>query len=267
LATREPPHAEQYKHTAHLKSFPRKNINIKTPNIPYMKIAISLGGSLLTGKNKDPHITLNPENYKRYANIITRLHNEGHTLMIVCGGGKPARYFIEAAKQLNASHDIQDNLGVKSTHINALLFTAALGDIADQNRIYQRGSDLKNAPNGKVLVGGGYKPGSSTDYRAVIFAGAMQADLIINATDIDGVYTKNPKLHRDAEKLPELTCLRLEEIIKENTRQAPGEYGLFDLKGVRLAKKLNIPLVIIDGTDPEEIIRAIKGTHSGSTIR
>ena len=232
-----------------------------------MKIAISLGGSLLTGKNTDPHIMINPENYKRYAETIKKLHAEGHTLMIVCGGGKPARYFIDQAKQLDANRDIQDNLGIKSTHINALLFMAALGPIADQTKIYQRGSDLRNAPKDKVLVGGGYKPGSSTDYRAVIFAKHMQADLIINATDIDGVYTKNPKIHADAEKLPALTCTTLEEIIKQNTRQAPGEYGLFDLKAVRLAKKLDVPIIIIDGTDPNEILRAVEGTHSGSTIR
>ena len=232
-----------------------------------MRLAISLGGSLLTGKNTDPNITINPQTYKKYSETITKLHNQGHTLMIVCGGGKPARYFIDQAKKLAATPDIQDNLGIKTTHINALLFMAALGPIADQSRIYQRGSDLKHAPEGKVLVGGGYKPGSSTDYRAVIFAQHMQADLIINATDIDGVYTKNPKLHDDAEKLPTLTCTTLEEIIKQNTRQAPGEYGLFDLKAVRLAKKLDIPIIIIDGTDPDEILRAVKGTHSGSTIR
>lgn len=232
-----------------------------------MKIAISLGGSLLTGKNTDPNITINPKTYQKYAETIRTLHNQDHTQMIVCGGGKPARYFINQAKQLDATPDIQDNLGIKSTHINALLFMAALGPIADQSRIYQRGSDLRHAPPNKVLVGGGYKPGSSTDYRAVIFAKYMQADLIINATDIDGVYTKNPKKHADAEKLPTLTCTTLEEIIKQNTRQAPGEYGLFDLKAVRLAKKLDIPIIIIDGTDPEEIVRAVKGTHNGSTIR
>lgn len=231
-----------------------------------MKIAISLGGSLLTGKNKDPEISLNPETYRCYAEVIKRIHSEGHQVMVVCGGGKPARYFIEAAKQLDATREIQDNLGVKSTHINALLFIAALSEAADQTRIYQRRSDLKYAPQGKILVGGGYKPRSSTDYRTVIFAEAMQADLIINATDIDGVYTKNPNIYDDAEKLPELTYLRLEEIIKQNTRQAPGEYGLFDLKGVRLAKRLGIPLIIIDGTDPEEIIRAVKGSHSGSRV-
>jgi len=231
-----------------------------------MKIAISLGGSLLTGKNtKTP--TLDPETYKHYAEAIKKLHNQGHQIMVVCGGGNHARYFIDAAKKLDATRDLQDTLGIKSTHINALLFMASLGDTADQSRIYQRSSDLNHAPKDKILVGGGYKPKSSTDYRAVIFAGKMNADLIINATDIDGVYTKNPKIHEDAEKLPELTCLRLETIIKQNTRQAPGEYGLFDLKGVRLAKRLKTPLIIIDGTDPEEIIRAVKGTHSGSTIR
>ena len=231
-----------------------------------MKLAISLGGSLLTGKTKTPNITLNPQTYTRYADTIKQLHNQGHQIIVVCGGGKPARYLIETAKQLDATRQIQDNLGIKSTHINALLFMAALGPTADQTRIYQRSSDLRHAPQDKMLVGGGYNPGSSTDYRAVIFAGAMQADLIINATDIDGVYTKNPKIYKDAEKLPELTCLRLEEIIKQNTRQAPGEYGLFDLKGVRLAKRLGTPLIIIDGTDPEEIIRAVKGTHSGSKV-
>ena len=232
-----------------------------------MIIAISLGGSLLTGKTPESRITLNPDNYMRYAEVINQLYQESHRVMVVCGGGKPARYFIEAAKQLDASLEIQDNLGIKSTHINALLFMAALGDTADQSRIYQRGSDLRYAPKDKILVGGGYKPGSSTDYRVVIFAKHLGADLIINATDIDGVYTKNPKVHKDAEKLPELTCLRLEEIIRQNTQQAPGEYGLFDLTGVRLAKKLDIPLVIIDGTDPDEIHRAVKGTHSGSTVR
>ena len=95
----------------------------------------------------------------------------------------------------------------------------------------------------------------------------MKADIIINATDIDGVYTKNPRKHPDAEKIRELSYNRFEEIIKENTRQAPGEYGLFDLKGVKKAKKAGIPLIIIDGTDPDEIIQAVEGTHNGSIIK
>ena len=231
-----------------------------------MKISLSLGGSLLTGKHTPPTPEVNPHNYTRYAETLRQIHADGHTLITVTGGGQPARYLIQQAKTLNASPTIQDTLGVKATHINALLLMAALGDAADQTRIYQRGSDLRHATQGKILVGGGYKPGSSTDYRAVIFAKHMKADLIVNATDVDGVYTSNPRTDPDAEKLTTLTYTRLEQIIRENTTQRPGEYGLFDLKAVRLAAKLDTPVVFIDGTDPEEIRRAIDGTHSGSTV-
>ncbi len=231
-----------------------------------MKISLSLGGSLLTGKTTEPYVKLDPETYRRYAETLKELQCLGHEIMVVCGGGKPARHFIEISKKLGGSRDIQDRLGVKATHVNALLMMSALGDHADQTRIYQRGSDLRHAQKGKILVGGGYKPGSSTDYRAVIFAEKMGADLIINATDVPGVYDRNPEKYKDAVKLKKLTFDRLEKIIKESTRQAPGEYGLFDLKAVRLAKKAGIPVVFIDGRDPEEIKRAVDGTHSGSRV-
>ena len=233
-----------------------------------MKVAISLGGSLLTGKSDDDYVKLDPAKYTQYAQVITRLHRDGHQLMVVCGGGKQARYFIDIAKGYGASPEILDYLGIKSSHINALLFMAALGDIAEQPTVYETPSiGFKDRQPGKVWIGGGHMPGTSTDYRTVQFAEAMEADLIINATDIDGVYDKNPNTHPDAKKLPELTFEELEIIIKENTRQAPGEYGLFDLAAVKLSKEIRIPVVIIDGTDSEEIIRAVNGCHSGSTVK
>jgi uridylate kinase len=232
-----------------------------------MKISLSLGGSLLTGKNKEPTIQLTPDSYRRYAETLKELHTQGHEIMAVCGGGKPARHFIDVSKQLGGSRDVQDLLGIKASHVNALLMMSALGSHADQSRIYQRASDLNYAQPGKILVGGGYRPSSSTDYRAVIFADKMGADLIINATDVPGVYDRNPKKHPDAVKLKELTYDQLETIIKENTRQAPGEYGLFDLKAVKRARKAGIPVVFIDGTDPQEIKRAVDGTHGGSTVK
>jgi uridylate kinase len=64
-----------------------------------------------------------------------------------------------------------------------------------------------------------------------------------------------------------LTFHELERIIKKNVRQAPGEYGLFDLKAVRLAARLNIPVVFVDGSDPQEIVRAVEGGHSGTVVR
>lgn len=224
-----------------------------------MRVSISLGGSLLTKK-------IEAASYRRYADAIRRIWEAGHEVVVVCGGGRPARQFIGIAKELDAPRDLQDNLGILATHVNALLLIAALGDAADLH-INRSASDVKHHRGGKILVGGGHRPGSSTDYRAAIFAEAIGADLIINATDVSGVYDKNPKTNPDAKQLKTLTYAELEKIIKTSTRQAPGEYGLFDLKAVRLASRLGTPLVFVDGSDPEEIIRAVEGKHHGTVVR
>ena len=231
-----------------------------------MKATISLGGSLLTGDKSDPTPTLSPQPYRAYAAVLRQLHTEGHQLMVVCGGGKPARHYIKVAKDLDAPPAIQDMLGVKATQVNALLLTAALGDAADQTRIYTRATELRHRQPGKILVGGGYRPGSSTDYRAVLLARALGSDAVINATDVPGVYDANPRTKPEARKLDHLTHAHLKRIIEENTRQAPGEYGLFDLKAAKLAARISMPLVFIDGRDPEELRRAVEGGHSGTLV-
>ena len=60
---------------------------------------------------------------------------------------------------------------------------------------------------------------------------------------------------------------QLEEIIRKRFHQAPGDYGLFDLKATKLAAKCGIAVIFIDGTDPEEIIRAVNGSHRGTEVR
>jgi len=224
-----------------------------------MKVSISLGGSLLT---RD----MSPENYRRYARVLKELKDEGHQIVVVCGGGRTAREFISIAQGLGADNRLQDRLGILATHANALLLIAALG-LEAHPHVHRRRSEIKRNLGDRILVGGGHLPSSSTDYRAVLFAEAMGADLVVNATDVDGVYDKNPEKHPDAVKLDRITFSRLEEIIMESTEQSPGEYGLFDLKAVKLARRLKIPMVFVDGTDPEEIMRAVEGGHSGTEIR
>ncbi len=224
-----------------------------------MKVSISLGGSLLI-RSQDAG------SYRNYAEALRKLRDRGHRLMVVCGGGRSARQYIEIARQLGAPDDVQDRLGILTTHLNALLLIAALGDEAD-TFIYRRSSDIRRRACDKIMVGGGHMPGSSTDYRAVLFARAMGADLVVNATDFGGVFDKDPSRYTDAEKYEELTFDQLEGIIKERFRQAPGDYGLFDLKGLRLAKRIGVPVVFVDGREPEEIIRAVEGGHGGTVVR
>lgn len=223
-----------------------------------MRVAVSLGGSLLTRER-------GVEPYLRYAKILRELRRRGHQIVVVCGGGRIAREYISMARGIGAHSNIQDRLGVLATHINALLLIAALGDDADP-RIHRRADEVRRHINGKILVGGGHLPGSSTDYRVVLFARAMGADLIVNATDYGGVFDRDPSRYPDAKKYESLTFDQLEEIIKSRFRQAPGDYGLFDLKATKLAKRLGIPVVFIDGSDPEEIIRAVEGGHGGTVV-
>jgi uridylate kinase len=223
-----------------------------------MRVSISLGGSLLARGQES-------ETYRRYAQVLKRLREKGNRIVVVCGGGRSAREHIRIARELEAQPSVQDRLGVLATHMNALLLIAALGEAADPH-VHRRADEIRRHMDDRILVGGGHLPGSSTDYRAVLFARAMDADLIVNATDYGGVYDKDPSRHRDARKYRCITYRLLEEIVRDRFAQAPGDYGLFDLKATRLAAASHIPIVFVDGTDPEEIVRAVEGGHGGTQV-
>jgi uridylate kinase len=117
----------------------------------------------------------------------------------------------------------------------------------------------------RLVVGAGYEPGHSTDYDAAIFAAAVKADLLINASNVDGVYTADPKKDPHAKKLTRLTYDGFIRILSQN-EQVPGEYRLFDLSAAKAIKKARIRTILVDGRDPEEIARAVAGNHNGTTV-
>jgi len=222
-----------------------------------LKIVISLGGSLLTRK-------LTSENFKKYADILKRLKNEGHKLVVVCGGGKVCREYRDVVINLGGDITLQDWVGIEATHLNAFTLIAALGK--DAHPISLRTvEEVKKNFNDKIIVCGGNVPGSSTGYDAALFAEAIKADLLIKASDVDGVYSADPDLDPDAKKYDKLTHDEFLRIIEQNP-QIPGEYRLFDLKATKLIKKIKIKTIFIDGNDPEEIIRAVVRKHSGTII-
>jgi len=222
-----------------------------------MKIVISLGGSLLTKK-------LIPENFKKYADVLKRLKNKGHKLVVVCGGGKISREYRDIAKHFTKDNVLLDWIGIQATHLNAFTFIAALGKDAHPVSL-RTAQEVKKNFKDKILVCGGNVPGSSTGYDAVLFAEAIKADLLIKASDVNGVYSADPDKDPNAKKYDRLSHDEFLKIIEKNP-QTPGEYRLFDLKAARLIKKANIKVIFIDGTDPEEIIGAVEGKHSGTVV-
>jgi len=221
-----------------------------------MKIVISLGGSLLT---RD----FSASGVKKYIDVLKKISDNAEKLVVIVGGGKICREYQAIARELGATQDMQDYIGIKSTHFNASLVASALAKYAE---IPNNEKEMKAAlKKNKIIVGGGLKVGQSTDAVAAFAAKEIKADLLINASNIDGVYDSNPKENKNAKKIPQLTYTQLKQILSKNA-QLPGQYGLFDLRAADTISRAKIKAVFIDGTDAEEIWRAAFGKHVGSVV-
>lgn len=226
-----------------------------------MKIVISIGGSLLTKE-------LTAENFKKYADVFLELKNKGNQLIVVCGGGKVCREYRDVGKKLGGNAEQLDFIGIMATHLNAATLYSALGENGELIKwvpLKKAVKEVKNKFGEKILVGGGYDTGTSSDFDAASFAKAIEADLLINATNVNGVYSEDPKINPNAKRFDRLTHKEFVRIIKKNA-QVPGEYRLFDLPATKLVKRMKLKTIFIDGNDPREIVRAVEGNHSGTTI-
>ena len=225
-----------------------------------MRAVLKLGGSLLyddTGR-----ILINM--VRDYVKGVDFIIEDGHSMVIVVGGGRPARVFISAARALGATEAQCDWLGIKVARNNAELFCAALGDIA-YPKVVETLEELETAIQfGKVVLMGGLNPGQSTNAVAALVAETVQADILLNATNVDGVYDKNPKIS-GAKKLDTVTVEELSLILAGSGTRA-GEYKLFDPVAIRVVARSKIPTVIFNGNDPLNFRQVMKGARIGTRI-
>ncbi len=222
-----------------------------------MKVVIGLGGSLLTKE-------ISQKNFKKYAEVLIKIKEKGNRIIVICGGGKTSRDYQNVAKSFNATATLADRIGIIATKLNALTLISALGEHAYQN-VISSVEELENLPRDKILIGAGIFPGHSTDFDSAIFAEAIRADLLIKATNVDGVYTSDPTQDKNAKKLDKVSYEEFEKILLKN-KQGPGEYKLFDLSAAKIIERSKIKTIIVNGSDPEEILRAVEGRHKGSEI-
>lgn len=118
----------------------------------------------------------------------------------------------------------------------------------------------------KILVLGGFQPGQSTNAVAASIADYARSKMLINATDVDGVYSSDPEKDPKAKKIDEMTIDDLIKLINTYSHKA-GEYPLFDIVAAQMLKRGGIRLVVLDGKDPENIKKAIKGERIGTLIK
>lgn len=223
-----------------------------------MIIVISVGGSVLSS-------TLEPKNFKEYADVIKKIAID-HQVFIVTGGGPIARKYISSARALGANEVFCDLIGIEVARLNARLLITALGDRAYPEIPLNYNSALQNTLTNKIVVMGGVSPGYTTDAVAAILAEYVNADLLINATSVDGVYTEDPKNNPYAIKLDRITPKQLIDIVIKTEMKA-GSNSPFDPVAAKIIERCKIKTIVLDGTNPSNIIDAVLGKHNGTEIR
>jgi uridylate kinase len=221
-------------------------------------IVISIGGSIVVPKEG-----IDVPYLEAFRKVILTHIRQGSRFIIVVGGGHTARAYQQAANRIVhlASEDV-DWLGIHATRLNGHLLRALFRDQA----IHRVVKDPTRPLNWRasVLIAAGWKPGWSTDYIAVRLAQKFKATQIINLTNIDAVYDKDPSQHEDAEPYDALPWKEFRKLIPATW--SPGANAPFDPIASRLAEKCGMSVVITRGTDLKNLQKILDGKKYKGTI-
>ncbi len=225
-----------------------------------LPIVISVGGSLIV-----PNGGINTEFLSQLNSLIRKHVKKGRRFFLVAGGGATARRYIEGGKAVigDLSEEDLDWLGIHSTRLNAHLLRTIFTDIAHPRTVENYRRKLINWRE-PVVIGAGWKPGWSTDYDAVVLARDYRAKLIINLSDIDWVYDKDPNKNKDAKPIKKMTWPQLQELI--GTKWVPGSNAPFDPMAVQLANQIGITAIITNGKDFSNLEKIIEGDAFKGTV-
>lgn len=199
-------------------------------------IIMSLGGSVIAPGKIDVKFL------KSFKKIIQKSVKKNFRFAVYCGGGKIARGYQEgASKIVNLSNKDLDWLGIHATRLNANLMKILFGKIAEDKIVIN--PTTKISFNKKILLAAGWKPGWSTDYDTVLLAKNLKVKTIINMSNIDYVYDKDPKKNKDAKKIKSICWKHYRKIV--GNRWKAGLNKPFDPIASKEAEKSGLRVVII----------------------
>jgi uridylate kinase len=223
-----------------------------------MRIVLRIGGSVIASP-------IDPDLIKQYSDLLKDLRRQKHELVVVVGGGKLAREFIAVAKDIGLDEPAQDEIAISVSRIFAQLFLKKLGEDGCETVPLTVNDAAKWLVKGKIVIMGGLKPGMTTDTVAALVADRVKADLLVKATDQEGVYDKDPRKHPDAAKLDHLSFEDLSRVLLEDKHKA-GIHQIIDPEAVKILKRHQVKVVVVNGFKPADILRAVKGRHVGTVI-
>ena len=224
-----------------------------------MRVVVSIGGSVLAPD-------LDESVVREHAAAIDELLEAGVSMGLVVGGGGVAREYIRAARALGENEIALDDMGIAVTRLNARLLIAALGEAAAPAPVETYEAGLEAMRRGDVPVLGGVTPGQTTDAVAAALAEYAEADLLVFATSVPGVFTADPNEDDDAEHIASMSASELVDVIVD-TELVAGSSAPVDLLAAKLIERSGMRSIVLDGTDPHRIVDAIlRGDHEGTDV-
>ncbi|HEX2189118.1 MAG TPA: UMP kinase [Longimicrobiaceae bacterium] len=233
--------------------------------LTYPRVLLKLSGEALAGEQG---YGIAPRVVDTITEEISRLHEMGVALGLVIGGGNIVRG--TTASQQGMDRVSADYMGMLATVINAL----AIQDILERKQVetrvltairmeqlaepYIRRRALRHLEKGRVVIfaGGTGNPYFSTDTAAVLRGIEMEADVIIKATKVEGVYTADPAKDPAAEFIPEISFM------DALTR----ELAVMDAAALSLCKENRIPIVVLNLQSPGAVARVVRGERVGTLV-
>ena len=223
-----------------------------------MKVVVSVGGSVLAPD-------LEPDRIEECATAIEALDEAGHSVGIVVGGGPTAREYITTARDLGANEIELDQLGIAVTRLNSRLLIAALGDRAAPAPIETYDEGREALKRGDIPVMGGTVAGQTTDAVSAALAEHTDADLLVYATSVPGVFSADPNEDDSAQRYEEIAAGDLVDLIAGIEMNA-GSNAPVDLLAAKVIERSGLRAVVLDGTDPARIADAVAGEFDGTEV-
>jgi len=236
------------------------------PKLKYKRVLLKLSGEVLLGK---ANYGIDNETLVSIAKEIVNVKKLGCELAIVIGGGNIFRGIAASAKGMDRAS--ADYIGMLATVINALALQEALEaqgvftrvmsaiEMRDLAEPYIRRRAVRHVEKGRVVIfaAGTGNPFFTTDTAAALRGVEIEADIMMKATKVDGVYDKDPMKHKDAKKYKEMEHM---SIIKNKLR-------VIDATAASLCMENNLPIVIFNLRKKGNIQKIIKGEKIGTIVK
>lgn len=225
------------------------------------RLVISVGGSLVVPSDVDFNFLNNLNDFIREQLV----ENDQKQFFLVVGGGATARRYIEAGQKVSGqlTNEDADWLGIHTTRLNAHLLRTIFRDIAHPYVIRHYDEFIRKVSQ-SVAIASGSKPGHSTDYCAVQLCQDYEVVSLINLTNIDKVYDKDPKKFQDALPIDELTWKQYRAMVGDEW--TPGLNAPFDPIAANLAQRLGLNVVILNGRNFENLHNYLEGNDFIGTL-